>query len=376
MNALVGFERLRNDVARAGFLGTPNVLRDPRLCGDPVGDPSWPSELKRLSSLRIVQGGSPINATLTAAGLSPDSLTLAGSYSSVDVFPVWNVQNTGANFIVFLQSQTGPLARLGYNNPATDQVALLTSVFGTGRALRIVDQAGEIQFATIAGVAAGAAPQVILNRNPILRFRDGPGNVCGLKGNVTGAMVNVVNIVRYDVRNLKTNSTFGGENTAYSPVYGNYGDPAAAAWEADRTELVRVELDTGGNPIVGTEELVAELAVDFKLGLTVINNVLNNTDPTLATFIPGDAQIANYASDVTGLTNPNQGPQRVRAVRVRFAVRSRIPDRDAPIVGASGSPVAVGTYRIGLGVGGTAPFARVRTLQADITLNNQVGTLW
>ncbi len=376
MNALVGFERLRNDIARAGFLATPNVLRDPRLCGDPVADPSWPTELKRLASLRIEQGGSPGSGTLTANGLSPDSITLAGSYSSVDEFPVWNVQNTGANFIVFLQKNAGPLARLGYNDPSTDQVALLTSLFGPGRALRIVDQAGEIQFATIEGVAAGTSPQVILTRNPILRFREGPGNVCGLKGNVTGAMVNVVNFVRYDVRNLKTQPATVGATTAYAPVYGNYGDPAAAAWEADRTELVRVELDTSGNAIEGTEELVAELAVDFKLGLTVVQNVLNNTDPTLQTFVPGDSQIANFASDITGLNNPNQGPQRVRAVRVRFSVRSRIPDRDGPIVGASGTPVAVGTYRVGLGPGGTTPFARVRTLQADVTLNNQVGKLW
>ena len=366
MNALVGFERLRNDIARAGFLSTPNVRRDPRLCGNPIADPSWPAELTRLASLRIEQGGCPPNATLTANGLTPDRLTLSGSYSSVDEFPVWNVQDDGANFNVYLQRNTGPLARLGYNNPATNQVDLLNSVFGAGRALRIVDQAGEIQFGTIVGVGGGNTPHVILSRNPILRFRQGAGNVCGLKGNVTGAMVNVVNIVRYDLRNLSG-------NPAYAAAY---TDAAETQWQADRTELARVELDTTGSPIQGTEELVAELAVDFKLGITVVNNVLNGTDPTLETYVPGDAQIANYTADVTSLTNPNQGPQRVRSVRVRFSVRSRLPDRDAPIVGASGTPVAPGLYRIGLGAGATTPFARVRTLQADVTLNNQVGTLW
>jgi hypothetical protein len=46
-------------------------------------------------------------------------------------------------------------------------------------------------------------------------------------------------------------------------------------------------------------------------------------------------------------------------------------------VGALGTPIATGLYRIALGNAGTAaPYARVRTLQADITLHNQMELLW
>ena len=219
----------------------------------------------------------------------------------------------------------------------------------------------------------GPQPQVTLNRQPILTFRT--GNLCGLKGNVTGAAINVVNLVQYDLRNLNNNSNLGGQNQAYAPLY---GDPATAAWDADRTELVRVELDTSGTPIAGTEELIAEYAVDFELGITVVNGVvLNGTDPDLFAFAPGDAQIENWAGDSTLIGNPLQGPQRVRTVRLRLSVRSREPDRQAPIVGAPTTLVAPGLYRIALGGNGTgAPYARVRTLQAEVALHNQVGHLW
>ncbi|MEZ4224147.1 MAG: prepilin-type N-terminal cleavage/methylation domain-containing protein [Polyangiaceae bacterium] len=369
---LVGFERLRVDLARAGFLGTPNVRQDPRLCGDPVTDPTWPQELKRMASVRIDLGASPANNTLAANGLSPDRVVLSGSYSSVDQFPIWNVQNTGANFVVFLQANIGPLARLGYA-ASLDQAALLNQIFMAGRGLRIQDVSGELQYGTIQSVVAGAVPQVILSQNPTLRFRQVAGNTCGLKGNVTGAVANVINFVQYDLRNLNSSSNFGAANPAYAPLY---GDSVSADYDADRTDLVRVELDTSGTPLAGTEELVAEYAVDFKVGVTAITGLLNGTDPTLSSFAPGNAQITNWAGDITVNANANQGPHRLRALRARLSVRSREADREAAIIGASGTPIAPGLYRIGLGNAGGAPFARVRTLQADITLHNQMGLLW
>ncbi len=369
---LVGFERLRVDLARAGFLSTPNVRRDPRLCGDPIADPTWPQELKRLASVRIDLGGSLSNPTLSDNGLAPDSVVLSGSYSSVDQFPIWNIQDTGATFIIFLQANIGPLARMGYAASA-DQAALLNQVFLAGRGLRIQDKSGELQFGTIQSTVAGPIPQVILSQNPGLRFRQVAGNTCGFKGNVTGAVANVINFVQYDLRNLSTSSNFGAGNPAYAPLY---GDTVSADWDTDRTDLVRVELDTSGSAIAGTEELVAEYAVDFQVGVTAITGLLNNTDPTLSSFAPGDAQIANWAGDITVGANPNQGPHRLRAMRARLSVRSRQPDREAPIVGAPGTDIAPGLYRIGLGSGASKPFARVRTMQADITLHNQMGILW
>jgi hypothetical protein len=318
--------------------------------------------------VRILQNDSPGSPVLAANGLSPDAIVLAGSYASTEQFPVWNIQNTGASFVVFLQWQTGPLGRLGYATVANKQ-ALLEGLFPIGRALRIQDQAGEIQFATIASVSAQNAPQIVLAPQPPLTFRQTAGTTCGLKGNATGAMVNVVNFIRYDLRNLATGSHFGS-NPSYAALYGGENPH-----DASRTELVRVELDTNGAPIDGTEELVAEYAVDLKLGITVADNILNGTDPSLQTFVPGHNMIPGWAGDLTtSATAPNQGPHRVRAVRVRLSVRSQEADRDGPVL--AGGNVAPGLYRIGLGAAGGAPYARVRTLQTDLALHNQMGVSW
>jgi type II secretory pathway pseudopilin PulG len=370
MAAIVGFERLRADISRAGFLATPNVRWDPRVCpaGGPVGNPGWPQALQRLAAVRVLQNESPGSAVISANGLSPDAIVLAGSYAASEQFPVWNIQNDGASFVVFLQWQTGPLGRLGYAS-SPNQETLLQSLFPPGRALRIQDQAGEIQFATITSVSAQTTPQIVLAPQPPLTFRQTAGATCGLKGNVTGALVNVVNFVRYDLRNLATGSHFG-TNPSYTALYGGENPN-----DASRTELVRVELDTNGAPIAGTEELVAEQAVDLKLGITVANTILNGTDPALQTFVPGHNQIPSWAGDLmTTAAAQNQGPHRVRAVRVRLSVRSQEADRDAPIL--PGPTVAPGLYRIGLGPAGDAPYARVRTIQTDLALHNQMGVSW
>ncbi len=364
---VVGFERLRNDISRAAFMSSPNVRTDPRMCQ--TIDASWPAGLQDMAGIRITPATPAPNATLSANKLSPDRIELSGSYDSVDEFPMWGVTDSGTVYTVSLQSKIGPLARMGYDT-STDQLTLLQSVFKPGRALRLVDRAGKVQYGTIQSVsAAGSAPAVLLSHTPTLIFRGTQATACGIRLNETG-YVNVVNFVRYEVKSMVG-------NTRYAPMY---ADNADVPFEGDRTELVRTELDTSGAPIANTDEITAEYAVDLRFGVTVVNNVVNGTDPTLATFPPGDSQVLDYAGDSIGLTAP-AGPQRVRAVRARLSVRSREADREANVADpGAGVPfptgVAPGLYRIGLGPSGAAPFARVRTLQADVSLPNQMGVLW
>jgi type II secretory pathway pseudopilin PulG len=349
LSAVVGFERLRAEIGRAGFLAAPNVRQLPRLCGDPIGDATWPAGLKSLASVRIEQAQSPGSDTLRANGLNPDRIVVSGSFASNEQFPIWNITGT----TVFLQRQTGPLARLGYNLDGANQAALLASLFPSGRALRIQDQAGEIQFAVIAGTQAGAIPQITLAPAPALIFRQTAGTTCGLRGNATGAVVNVVNFAVYEVRALQ-----GGD---FDRAFGA-GNP----WDADRTELVREELDAAGNVIPGTEELIAEHAVDLRFGVTVAQGAAG-APLALATLPPDSGQIPGWAGDITAGANPH----RIRSVRVRLSVRSGEPDRPSNVPVVDG--IAQGLYRIGLGSGGGSPFARVRTLQTEVALHNQMG---
>jgi type II secretory pathway pseudopilin PulG len=361
LSAVLGFERLKTDIARAGFLGTPNVRQDPHLCGDPVGDGTWPTMFRRLAALSIQHQGSPSNPTLNAAGndLHPDAITLMGSYSAAEEFPTWNIADTGSNYTVYLQENTGPLARLGYKT-STNPMQLLQGVFGAGRGLRIQDQSGEIQFATIQSVAVNP-PRVNLTYAPKLRFRQ-TNATCGLKGNVTGAVVSVMNFVRYELKKAAT--------APYNPIYDAGGHP----YDTDRTDLVRTELGTDGNPLTNpgdnTEEIVAEYAVNLQFGITRVTGFTNNAPDGFAELAPGNPTISTFAGDlVNEVVNPSDGPNRLRAVRVRLSVRSQDPDR----LTSAGD---AGVYRVGLGTAGGAPYSRLRTLQADVALNNQMAVTY
>jgi len=376
---IIGFQRLSADISRAGFLSTSNIRRESNLCGDPVGAANvWPTELRNLSSI-LIQDGEVMPAQMSGQ-VAPRRLRLAGSYLSGDEFPVRLVlPNTANNTVsVFLQVNSGPMARLGYPigpGLAAQQVARLDTVFAPNRALRLVDSAGGEHYGTISSTVGGDEPAVILSSTPPLRFRAGTGSRCGIRGFETGALANVVNFIRYEIRDIRNATTYPNFAQAIS-------DTAAvqtATLDATRRDLIRVELDVDGNELADTLELIAEYAVDLRFGLTVMSNASTSAkvaDPQLTTFLSNlpatpntnNAAITNWAGLPSGL-NANVGPEFIRSVRLRFSVRSREPDRDTNIIPSD--TVAPGLYRIGLGTDGKAPYARVRTMQADIALRNQ-----
>ena len=351
---VVGFQRLKADLQRAGFMSSPNVRRDPFVCGDPVTDAKWPDALKRLSTVRLTVGGSPSNASLTTNSRTPDSIVIAGAFDSAEQFPIRQVrQDSTSSVTVFLQVKSGPMARAG--------IANLPSIFRVGQGVRIVDLQGRTHFSTVSAVNADASqPTVTLTDKPLVRFRASSAS-CGLKAFETGALINVVNFVKYEVRNLASNA-------AYAPIYataasGPYDGPA------QRTELVRTRLDTSDSEVAGSAEIVAEYAVDLKFGLTVAS--ILGGDQTISGLKPGNAEIPKWAGDTVGLTDPVKGPQLIRAIRARLSVRSREPDRDVGITPGTG--IAPGLYRFQLAPG---KFARVRTMQAEIAMHNSAGSTW
>jgi hypothetical protein len=360
--AVSGFERLRMDLSRISFMASPNINIDTqngRLCGNP--DNTWPTELRRLAGLRIEPGTPAPNALLAVNGLAPDSIQIAGNFSGVDVVAMSGVVATGTGYRVNLQTRIGQLGRLDYETNVATQATTLADLFPTGRALRIVDEAGMVQYGRISGVNTLNGAAVLLSLAPPLRMRGANSTLCGLHAQSKG-YVNVVNFVRYQIRAL--NSVEG--IAAYRQLY----EQSTTPWETNRTELVRQEVDVTGTAIANTEEIVAEYAVDLGFGLTVAQTVSNGLPTQLATIADGNAAIVNWAGDITNqATAANQGPHRVRGLRVRLSIRSREPDRSLNI--AAGGAVAPGLYRFNVVADGTPQFARVRTLQADIALHNQ-----
>ena len=361
VSGLIGFERLRADLGRAGFLSSPNAVRDIGLCGSP--DAAWPLGLRNLASIQLSAPGVTY-AALTANGRTPPVITLAGSYSSSDVFGA-KVVPDGSNVIFELSTKegAGALRRLG--NTGMPDTATMQSVFPALRVLRIV-QNGKQYYGQIVNAAGGAQPTVTINSQPPIQFRSGSPIGCGLSDVIgSGASVptiNVVNFIQYAVRPLQTPTAIAG----YQDLFTNSADGPG---EAGRTELTRVELDLNGQAINGTEEIVAEYAVDLNLQLTAVTSVTGCCDPNLSVVSPGDALFNAFTGPVFGTSNT---PELIRSLRVRLGVRSREADRNGPIA----NPAGQGMFRFDIGSGTTDSFARVRTFQADVALHNQADILW
>lgn len=341
LGGIVGFERLKRDIARAGYLSSPNVASDPAVCGRPDG--SWPQQLRRLASLRIDDGASPVtdNADMDRNQLEPDQILLAGSYAATDEFPVEGT----ADQLTIQDANSGAMARLGYLKltDTAEQTALLESVFGVGRGVRVLDNTtGRAYFSSIERVEGGASPRITLATSLL-----GGTAACPVPGHVVGKL-SVINFVRYRIEELV------GKGTAFDPLFDASAGEANPLGEGTRTELVRQELDVDGMPIDGTLELVAEYAVDldFEVGAVVGTAIQQLNAAEWTAVFPVNEDAAGAA-------------QRVRTVRARLSIRSREADRQSGIDG--------GLYRFALGEG---QYARVRTFQADIGIANQLRVTW
>lgn len=353
LQSVIGFERLKADIARAGFLGSPNVASDPAVCrGGPL--PAPPAGLLRIASVYI-EAATGASTESTLNGLAPRSIVLAGSYTSQDQFVARSISQ-GASSVVFLQRNTLGMANIGYTD--LGGAAALGRVFRAGRALRIIDDAGGMQFAQIAGVTGGANPSITLAAAPGVQFRASSVNRCGVRGHGNDS-VNVVDFVRYDIRDLNTSTT-----PQFAGMF--VGGPS---YEATRRELVRVEQDVFGVEVPNTLELIAEYAVDLDFSLFVASS---GGGPL--TRVSGDAMAA-FADDVQ--VGGSQ-PQLIRGVHAWLSVRSQEADRDSTLPALGSSAPGPNLLRISVNPTsrGAPPFARVRTLQSTIPLPNQASATW
>lgn len=350
LQAVVGFERLRADISRAGFLSTPNLVDDPTICRAPA----YPAWLQRLASIHIAPVDPiKLSSEITLNDFQPQSLVLAGSYATGNQFPV-RLITEGPPVRVTLQRDRQGLAELGYTAAPTRETLL--RVFQPGRALRIQDVSGRVQFAAIEDVVGGDEPTIILAGTPAVQF----GGTCGFGSHETGAVASVVNIIRYDIQNLNA-----PEFPQYKDMFPTSGVPP---YESTRRELIREELDLTGTPFPGTQELISEYAVDLGFSLFVRQGT------ALAAVNP--PAVGDYAG-VPGTLPAGQGPQQIRAVRFWLSTRSQEADRN---VGITYDPAVPGPANLRMSLHATdptlPPFARVRTLQSTISLNNQATVLW
>ncbi len=377
--AMVGMNRLTSDIRRASMGSTPNASVDPSVCGF---SNAWPAGMRQLQGIQILQGGSSLadgagNAQNKANLLDPDAIIIGGNVTTTEMFDVAAVVSGGGGVTITLEL-TGAYQR--HLAAAQSNANVLGNVFKVGHYVRLVDQEGKQAFGVITSLnQAGTKPVITLAASPLFPTRSVANSAaaCGCTGICTGTIVNPVTRIKYYLRKV--------DPAVYARYAGMYPkanvNGAASTYfkgeaEAPRTELVRVELDSGDAEVADSLEIVAEYAVDLKFGIT-------RTDPGPApNFLPvvfrypiGDVNVYNQ----TKANQTGGRPDHVSAVQVRLATRSAVGDRRNDInapgnhVNADGS---IWRYDLGGTVDDRWRFARVRTLIADVYLSNQAGVTW
>ena len=370
----LGINRISADLQRAGFLSSPNARMDPSVCGQGL----WGSVpgLSSLAGVTILAGNTPGTSQIGQNALNPDALVIGGSLDSSEVFTVQCVvQGTGGAPALQLQAASfdNAMARVVQSLSGGTLADRLNAMFAHGRIVQIFDPATGNRYFGVLGAApavtvVGDVATVQLASTPSIPVR--PGSACGMIAPPTcggGLLVSVITRARYDIRSLvgATGSPYAGLVTAPAGV-------AAITGDAGRMELVRVELDAANAEIASTLELVAEYAVDMRFGITVASRIQNdNYNPPHTTYGIGDANLYPIADDPAA--GPTATPQRIRAVQLRLAARTRAPDRSTDL------PTGNDGRRLHFLVDGALapPYARVRTGYTNVALVNQGGfALW
>ena len=407
----MGFRRLASDIQRAAFLSTPNIQRDfyagNGVCVDPTG--MTPVGIQTLAGVFIEYAASAPNAAFQAAHAAqpvplalPDRITLAGAFDSSEQFTIRSIATGGGSLQLNIASMSGASSRVTQNNIAPNP-PLDQTVIRPNRIARVVDTRGYQHFGVVQSVTVVPDPanpavpriQVVLQPSPPMYvqgtgFGGGITNpACyGMDPGGTGMLFNVVNKVRYEVRDLSTGTDSGYYAALYANPNAQGQNLTGVPEDAARADLVRVELDSNDQPIAGTSEIVAEYALDLRFGITVDTNtasIVPGTAPTpiITTYGLGDPNVYKWGRSAT-LARTSSGPERIKSIRVRFSTRSREADRasdvaapfDQPDVKQAWNGLPGGMYRYDLSTtykGARQAWARVKTLQAEVALLNQLG---
>ncbi len=394
-------DRLRSDLSRAGFMGTPNIWGDPRLVTPDyvtkgLGAGTCPLNIKRLSGLRLFVGGSVQKANITGFpvptvpgtdesnpysannNLTPDAIDISGNMNTVDAYTVQTTTASTCGAIKLLLAVENPPAYrlLRTSDAGTDAVDTIKRSFipvtGQNFVVRLQDSSGHVQYleSCDAGVTGGVPFVDITSNVPLLTTGSGTGTgkstAGGESGFFSGSQLNPVLTVRYKL----------------APPVAAYADLVTSVLSdggADsRSDLYRFYINSAGVE-VGTPELVAEYAVDLKFAFTVDDTASNAPNPPLLArtqvtyaFDDSSSNNANYGSNA-GLAAARVGPQRIRSVRVRLATRTAFADRQALVSPPTWTPTDYTNLFRYCTTPSASPcggYARVRTVITEVAMNN------
>jgi prepilin-type N-terminal cleavage/methylation domain-containing protein len=407
MQIRTAVDRLRADVARAGFMSTGNIFIDPNILTVPgtttnVGNISAATyksttamSLYSLAGIRLWQGGSAAAMPLSAYNnLNPDAIDIAGNMTGTEILSIGGVSGTGGGAIVNSAGCGGAGQRIYLDVLSTPAIwrlvgmsptgvdatytANLISAFnpipGSSFIVRVVDNTThKVQYAATCALTSATEPASWNATAGVPQpYIDLASNAITLAGISPNATINPVHIVRWQI----------GPSLINLP-----GD--AGTGDATKYDLYRQYIDAKGNP-AGNPEVIAEYAVDLKFAFTVDNlsdltgNYTAAANSPIVVYAFEDSSNQTVADDATKSVSPYANgvePQRIRSVRIRLVTRTAQQDRNEPLAVGGGAPNDY-LYRYCLVANGTtcttpgaAVFARTRTLINEVSLPNQA-RLW
>jgi hypothetical protein len=377
-------------------MSTGNVLADPNLAHAPgatniAAVNAAITGIAGLGSIYLEPGGSVTrNGNIKALSshqspaLTPDFIRISGNMTVADQFDVAMINQTnnpdGCRRI-FLTPSAPALYRLLMASDGGSSVELnnvfrpsATAATPTQFIVRLVDNTGHSQFLATCPSANG--PAGIVNNQPYVDIDQAntpvitssqTGTIAGPNGYCAGkCWINPVQIVQWEII-----------DAASEPAQDSWlARQSLSATDANKFDLMRSYVDARGIIVPGTQEVVAEYAVDLAFAFSVDTGT--PAAPAISTFAFDDAtHNAPYAKSVASVA-ANQGPQRIRVVRARLATRASQADRTVLVSPpATNYSVQNFLYRYCMVPGGcgtydgTLKWARVRTLTTEVSLPNQ-----
>lgn len=402
-------DRLRADLARAAYMSTGDLLSDPMIAHSPITN-NWSNitngkmtGLEGLSAIQLINGGSTTNniglSAQQSPALTPDAVVIGGNMTCAEQFDVQMILPATGSCQEILLSPVSPaiyrIATAGIASATASQSLdnVFAPVAGNGTTaqfmVRLLDDTGHSQYlatcprSDVAGITSGQ-PYLWIDSTDtkILAASDTQG-VGGVAGFAAGkAWVNPVQRVRWEITSTANEAT---TTQQFTNGLGSIGQ--AGQIDPNKYDLVRSYVDVYGATIAPSTEVIAEYAVDLKFAFTVDQTLVGANAPSMVSFPFDDGNSPTWAPDVSKLSAPpasppsNVGPQRIRSVRARLAVRTAMPDRTVNI----GVPNQYGNeaymYRYCINApcatsDGTLRWARVRTVTTEVALPNNSGSFY
>jgi type II secretory pathway pseudopilin PulG len=409
-------DRLRADIARAGYMSTGNILSDPMIAHAPTKTNlqnllnANMTGIKELAALQLIDKGSVTTSGLALSALqspavAPDVLLIGGNMTCAEQFDVQMILPANGNCQQILLSPVSPaiyrVATAGLTSPMASQELdnVFAPVTGNGTTaqfmVRLLDDTGHTQYlatcarADVAGITAAGQPFLWIDSadTQILTATDTAGQG-GVSGYAAGkAWVNPVQLVRWEITSTAQEAL---HQPQFSAGLGNVVQ--SGQLDTNKYDLMRSYLDVKGNVIPQTSEIVAEYAVDLDFAFTVDTSLVGPTKPSIVSYAFDDALNLGWAKDVStqtaGATPPvNVGAQRIRSVRARLVTRTALPDRtvNVAVPNQYGSEEYMYRYCVGLPGqasptcstnDGSLKWARTRTVTTEVSLPNNSGAYY